>query len=355
MITAIAAPATDNGGSPANRDRAFTQQEPGSATTLAVFDGHGPYGGEAATWASAIAAASTDEPFPSLFQRMDTEIRTRLLSRLSEQSIPHNPHEEGIYTAAGHPIRGGTTATILRIATNGSLECAHVGDSDVVYWDAPTDGGTVLMADHTPTSAAEHTRIREICAQTEFSFAEPQKGPGTRPVWVGAPLGVAPAGAPAPPAWQLNPRGGFLYSDARSNWGAYVVAGDASECLAMTRSLGDFNLKRFGITATPSVLKAPPPAPGNTRAIVIGSDGFWDSAAYAEVRDIVYRPDLVGNAAAATAALLEWGRNRARSIFGDRADNLTVAVAYCSRPLPQPHQHQQEISDPLPLGPSPCE
>ena len=98
----------------------------------------------------------------------------------------------------------------------------------------------------------------------------------------------------------------------------------------MTRALGDFHLKRYGLSATPSVQTAPPPAPGTVRAVVIGSDGLWDTLQFEEARAIVYRPEFVDalDADAATAALLAYGKERARALMGPTYDNIVCAVVY---------------------------
>lgn len=325
---ATAAPATDPGALPYNQDRAFVHTDAATGiTTVGIFDGHGTYGAEAAAAAAAtMSAAPPTADATALFAEANAAIRTAILDQLRKTAINHMEEAGAIYRVGflghrGAPVRGGTTASLLRIQPDGSLIAAHVGDSDIVFWDTDDAPGTVLVADHTPTASDEAARIRTSHPRTGFRFASTSPSQPPRPVWTPTPHD--------PGKWELNPRGGYFYADVRSSWGAYVDAPDNTESIAMTRALGDFNLQRHGISPIPSVLTATPPPKGATRAIVAASDGLWDPAEYHEVRDIVRRPDLLGNAPAATAALMEWGRARAKARFGGGADNLTLAVVYC--------------------------
>ena len=341
-LVAVASPATDPGALPYNQDRAFVQTDAETGiTTVCVCDGHGTYGAEAAQVAiETLAAGSPTADAAELFAAADAAIRGDMTTRLRTRAIAYTEEDGAIYyglgtgAARGAPVRGGTTVSLLRIQPDLSLTAAHVGDSDIVFWDSDADPGIFLMADHTPTGAAEAARIRASHPATRITFAQQSHHQRERPVWVPAALGPAPAGAPAPTPWEVNPRGGYYHCDVRGNWAAYVHASDNTEALAMTRALGDFNLQRHGISTDPSVLTAAPPAPGTTRAIVVASDGVWDSADYHDVRDLVRRPDLLGNAGAATAALLGWARERGCARFGAGADNLTLAVVYCFAPAP---------------------
>jgi serine/threonine protein phosphatase PrpC len=354
----VAPPATDPGALPYNQDRAFVQTDATTGiTTVCVCDGHGTYGAEAAQVAvDTLAAGSPTADAAELFAAADAAIRTEMTTRLRARAIAYTEEGGAIYyglgtgAARGAPVRGGTTVSLLRIQPDLSLTAAHVGDSDIIFWDTDVDPGTVLMADHTPTDAAEAARIRASHPGTHITFAQQFAHQRERPVWTPAALGPAPAGEPAPTPWERNPRGGYYHCDVRGNWAAYVHASDNSEALAMTRALGDFNLRRHGISATPSVLTAAPPPSGTTRAIVVASDGVWDPAEYHEIRDLVRRPDLLGNAGAATAALLEWARARGRARFGAGADNMAVAVVYCFAPAPAPVA-ESNAAEEVPIAP----
>jgi serine/threonine protein phosphatase PrpC len=62
----------------------------------------------------------------------------------------------------------------------------------------------------------------------------------------------------------------------------------------------------------------------------MASDGLWDSVQFAEVCAVVRQPDLLGNATAATAAVMELGLKAGKRIYGNNVDNITVVVVYVS-------------------------
>lgn len=93
------------------------------------------------------------------------------------------------------------------------------------------------------------------------------------------------------------------------------------------------SLITVAVIATPGVQTAPAPVitpagAGITRAVIIGSDGLWDTLHFEEARDIVYRADLVGRPDEASAALMAYGKERALALAGAEHDNITCAVVY---------------------------
>jgi serine/threonine protein phosphatase PrpC len=345
MLAVIAFPsaaATHDGGAPYQQDRAAINPD---TRTIGVFDGHGDYGDLAAqTAADTVAASSADTSFADLFGIAEEAIRDAMRTRIKAEGKPLHEFEGALYrtyTPWSGPqaqYRGGTTASVLRIAADGSLSVANVGDSDIVVFDGPSvthgdaghrDPGRTLIADHTPTSLPEWERVHAARPTTRFRFNNPHQpwGPD-RPVWV--PRAILNPETDRP--WQLNPAGGFMYTDVRNTWGAYVTVHDGSESLAMTRALGDFHLKRHGVIATPEIQTAPAPAPGTTRAVILGSDGVWDTLQFEAARELVYRAEYQGRPDEATAALLELARTTAHSKFGPVVDNLVCAVVYITVP-----------------------
>ncbi len=324
-VISFAAPASDRGRASYQQDRAVAR-----ADLLAVFDGHGTYGEEAAiSVAESFAASPAATPFESVFADAHNACRNNLRTHLTSRGVAFTETEGAFYKPTGFsyypmpatPHTGGTTATAVRIDATGAMTAAHVGDSEAMYFDADdAPGVTLCVGDHTPTSLAEFKRIRATCARpAEFIFGG---SPQTRHIFVPAIGGTH----------LMNPAGGFQYADVRNSWAAYVRSGN--DMLAMTRALGDFNLHRAGLTTVPDVTTVAAPAAGVTRAVVVASDGLWDAVHYDEVRAVVRRADLLGNAAAATAALLEFGIAMSKKRFGCAAahDNITVVVAYVTTP-----------------------
>jgi serine/threonine protein phosphatase PrpC len=328
VIISVAAPATDRGTPSYQQDRAVAR-----ADLLAVFDGHGTYGEEAAiSVADTFAAAPAATAFETLFADAHNACRDTLRTHFTTRGVAFT--ETGgafyarpaysYYTTTPAPLTGGTTATAVRIDTaTGAMSAAHVGDSEAMYFDADDAPGVTLCAgDHTPTCLSEFQRIRALPPPTVPAAHVFGGSSQTRHIFV-------PDGAGG---WRFNPAGGFQYADVRSSWAAYIQHG--TDRLAMTRALGDFNLHRVGLTTVPDVTSVAAPAPGVTRAVVVASDGLWDAVHYDEVRAVVRRADLLGNAEAATAAVLDLGIRMSKARFGQKAahDNITVVVAYITTP-----------------------
>lgn len=357
MISITSASTTDKGGYTYNQDRAYVGSKPTDPAgvahpheTCAVFDGHGTYGEEIAMWCVELLAAADREGKALDFAEVQSALRERLMNHGPDAYRKYIFHETqgGIYDTRNQPVRGGTTASILRIdRTTGAITCASVGDSEVRYFDAAADApaeGTTLCGDHTATNPEEYARVLAFAAEKgrpEARFAYDTQG-GTLSREDRCPFVAGPAGGPA---WVPNPAGGFFHCDVRENCGAYIFAPNG-EGLAMTRALGDFNMSRYGVSQNPHVVTAPPPPPqedAQIRAVVWASDGMWDLLQYADVGAVVRRAEFIhrgddgqivgGNAEAAAAALLELAKERTRAAFGGTlGDNITVGVSYIVYP-----------------------
>ena len=322
---------TDRGGCRENQDVVFAAAaaapaaEAAAAVTVAVFDGHGLHGTLAATTAAETVAAATaaGEPITAGFAAAEELFRTRL----------HNTGNHVLNYGAVYnrltlaPVGGGTTASVLQVdRATGAASFAHVGDSEARYWDcaapAAAPEGIPLTANHNPGSLEEFNRIRAVNPSASSRFLYSARNPQRR-AFIMDPSGD----------WIPNPAGGFSYCDVRNTWSVYFHSSDDDEKLAMTRAIGDYHLKRDGLSAIPHCTTAPPPPPGTTRVYLVASDGLWDGMEYAEIGALLCRPDLVGNADAAAEALMELGKRINCQKFGVDHDNLSVAVVYVSMPL----------------------
>lgn len=333
-ITYPSAVATDKGGCPYNQDRGFVNP---ATDSIGVFDGHGEFGHDAARRAAEVfSTAGAADPYHELFAAAEAavtdSIRTAVALPMEEGGAYYR---RGAFGARGAPVRGGTTASVVRVSPiNGAVSVANVGDSDVVLFDSDTDPGTSLIADHSCTSHSEWLRVHASHPKTRFAFQGPSGYP-ERPVWLESyvlPIAEEASWKPnaADCSWTLHSGGGFQYCDVRGSWATYLHAADNSESLAMTRALGDLNLKRHGVSSEPAIQEAAAPLPGTTRVIVIGSDGLWDPLQYEEVRAIVRRPEFLGarDADGATAALMAYAKERAPKLMGPGYDNIACAVVY---------------------------
>ena len=337
-ISIKSASVTDKGSYTYNQDRAYIGTS-SRHESCAVFDGHGTHGEEVAMWCVELLAAADKENKPLLFSEVQATLRERLLT------VGVYEQNEGLYNLGGMPVRGGTTASILRIDhTTGAITCTSVGDSEVRYYDCDAEAeaeavaeGVTLCGDHSATNPEEYARVLAFCAEKargipRFAY-DTQNGrlsTESRCPFVRAADGTT---------WVANPAGGFFHCDVRGNYGAYMHTPTDNEGLAMTRALGDFNMSRYGVSQEPHVVTADPPSAGETgkiRAVVWASDGMWDLVPPAVVGELVRRADLLGKPEAAAAALLELTKERTRKAFGGvLGDNITVGVTYITyHPVP---------------------
>jgi len=262
--------------------------------TVGIFDGHGRNGLIAATKAAAVfeGAAAADA---ATFAAADAAVCTAMPAWQSG-------------------IVGGTTATVVQIAEDGGLTVAHVGDSEVWIFDAEDAEGRQITEDHSPLNLAEYKRVRATALHpTEFRFATINHWETGRPVFVSKDGDFV-----------LNPAGGHYHCDVRGTWAANIKGHGAS--LALSRALGDTELKPYGISAVPSVIVTPPPAA--KRAIVVASDGLWDILTPAQVRAVVFSDHLLGDASAAATALMAAANEAGTRLFGTDYDNITLVVIY---------------------------
>ncbi len=329
MISITSASATDNGSYTYNQDRAHVGAGSGTHDTCAVFDGHGTHGEEVAMWCVELLAAADKENKSLVFSEVQATLRERLRTvRVYEQ-------QEGLYHANGLPVRGGTTASILRIdRMTGSITCTSVGDSEVRYYDEANEGVS-LCGDHSATNPEEYARVLAFCAEQTSGRGIPRFAYDTQGGRLSAESRCPFVRSADGITWEPNPVGGFFHCDIRGNYGAYIHTPTDNEGLAMTRALGDFNMSRYGVSQEPHVVTVPAPTEVNqvVRAVVWASDGMWDLVPPADVGALVRREDLLGNPEAASAALLELTKERTRAAFGGAlGDNITVGVTYITYP-----------------------
>jgi serine/threonine protein phosphatase PrpC len=316
-----AATATDIGGYPRNEDRAFIKSD---ATVAGVFDGHGTYGAEIAQWTLEWISTHPDAVLNAeTFATIDAHLRERMGAHLTEKGIPFFQKEGAFYQMSylsALPLRGGTTGTMVHVnADDGSVIAAHVGDSEVRVFDRNSVDHDIC-ADHTATSFEEYHRIRASHPSAKFVCDGGPPWVAPRPVFEQKPDGTI----------ELNPAGPYKFCDVRGSWGAYLRMPDDSESLAMTRALGDFNLKRLaGVTAEPhcKTVEAPP-VDVKERNIVVASDGFWDILHYSEVSEKLWSAET---AEEKVRVLMEFAKEKTIERLGSPGDNITIVVVCLKR------------------------
>lgn len=321
-----------------NQDTFFHQQAEDGSAYLGVFDGHGDYGKAVAEAVreSFVAAGPNYNPAEA-YTVADAVAKQAILDACPPKRSPQ-VHENGtlFFTdASGRPaiLRGGTTASVVNIRDN-KVTVSHVGDSEVMVIHIPTGEFSVLTKDHSTTSLEEFVRCQSapvVAPITMANISYPWH-PEVRPVFVKDASGN----------FVINPKGGFNTCNVRKDWSAYLrgtspfgVFGDG-ESLNMLRAIGDFSLKRHGLSSTPDVVEHAL-KPG--RSIVLtASDGLYDNFTYEDLRDLVVRVAVSGapvtdiTDAVFSEGLKEGFKNFSRA----NQDNTTLVLAVVDIDEPAP-------------------
>ena len=267
-----------------------------SGRQFCVADGHGKAGKNVAELVRAtVETAPPDMSFEELFAFADDNVQMMLDGSPATTS-------------------SGTTLSLVKIDTDGTCRIAHVGDSEVRCYDSDEGEGTSWTHDHDPCCIREFHRIRNAVGEPNIVFYHP----GClfkRPVFV-----------EKDGEWSMNSQGGFVKCNVRDEWMSYVFT-EGGGYLAMTRAIGDFHMRSAGIISIPDVMVIEPLKSG-TRAVVLASDGLWDSMHYKEVRAIVRHPECLANVELAADRLMEATLTRGTELFGRELDNITLIVIY---------------------------
>lgn len=303
-----------------NQDSFFTNVGQG---IFGVFDGHGRAGYKAANLICDAVKDLTARELLAIDGESMAVKMTKLFRGFDEMLSGEIAH-----TA----LAGGTTATLLLVdRETGAATVAHVGDSEAWYFDESSafsphidpasalglSDGSQLTADHSVLSLAEYSRMSTIPGVQAPKIQFDPLDPSTQP--------ERNAFIQIDGVTQVNPEGGFKVCTAGGEHAAYIF-GPSGERLAMTRSLGDFNMKRFGhLTAVPTVTTTPPVPAGITRTFIVASDGLWDVLTPADVKQILSDPFNI-TATAAEEALMLTARAKSIQYFGMGGDDITVIV-----------------------------
>jgi len=258
-----------------------------------VADGHGPTGKIASSASKKnieeFVFANMDElsanPVTFLekcFEHVQEKVRDAIVAD-AEQKEPKP--EEVVVNSDGailtrryefqslSNINGGTMLSIA-ILKRGVLYIANVGDCDgilcantpilkqtslkyekdaayvrhVVYTDETLTSAIVLTRDHSPDNVEEYKRIRESVKDPKLLFVYDEQGREKalcEPVFEDGPDGPV-----------VRPDVPFYYKNVSKDKGTYIsTPGDAQyrDALASTRSIGDFNLNKYGLSAKPEI------------------------------------------------------------------------------------------------------
>lgn len=109
--------------------------------TVVICEGHEIHGPLLSRHAAdllgaAATSTTTATPATTLFRDTDSALRDRLLAA----SPSYRCGPAGVIYIGDCPVRGGTTASLLQISpADGTIQFAHVGDSEGRYWDFTGD------------------------------------------------------------------------------------------------------------------------------------------------------------------------------------------------------------------------
>uniref|UniRef100_A0A7S3AX32 PPM-type phosphatase domain-containing protein n=1 Tax=Haptolina ericina TaxID=156174 RepID=A0A7S3AX32_9EUKA len=260
--------------------------------------------------------------------------------------------EDGEYS--WDAVDGGTTVTVVVALRGQDLFVATVGDSAVVMLGRTPSGSPVselLIAEHTPTSVSEYTRMRNLNtgSQVKFIYDCPDYDEDIN-IFRDDDSGSAVLDEDAQ---RLADDQGVMFKNSRDDRFTYVVipeerldlealpgvpgpAGDAQrtvveeQTITMTRSLGDFYPHRHGLTYEPEMRVLPLTflSKRNIKSplLLLASDGVWDIFDFDEVCEhLVPQPDArqVPPLETRASKFFEATRARGAYFFDEKADNLT--------------------------------
>ncbi|KIY99605.1 hypothetical protein MNEG_8356 [Monoraphidium neglectum] len=277
-----------------NQDEFFIQVghyggQPG-ANLFCVFDGHGPYGKDAAAASRQLLPTLLDKELKSFYKRNPGAAHSEM-AEATRSAVDVLMNEVFAETERSLGLSGvnltfsGTTASVAYQLGN-RLWVASAGDSRAILCSCAAPGSTKLIArpltlDHRPRRLSERLRVEAAGGRVQ-----PKQLPSGR-----------------------------LVGEPRV-WLQQVAAPG----LLLSRSLGDLMAATVGCTSEPEISYVTL-EPERDQFVVLASDGVWDVLTNEQVCDIVAEsPDPhVACRRVLDSALYEWEEKMS-------ADNITVLV-----------------------------
>jgi len=352
---------TDIGGSRKNQDAYFTLNFPEIETVITcVLDGHGSeYGEHIAEGTKKFMIeqlsihqdrllANPEEFLSRLFDEANENCKQILMEVLSRSSIQFKEEDGIIYsrrynTSQWSKVRGGTTCSIVVIIKN-KLYTANVGDSKALLCSThllPFGDycEMEITSDQSLEKYDEFKRIHDCGGLVVFDKSD------------------AFTKHECPPVYEycdeyddfIKSEKGIYYKNVNKEWATIVVNPnvDENDALAMSRSLGDLSLKRYGVIATPSInsfnldeiFNSSEESESDTICIVLASDGVWDNWIDKNIgkfvmdksclNAIVDKPE--NGAQLVAKSLMARNDMFGRKNFGSSRDNATCIVTYITK------------------------
>lgn len=259
-------------------------------TVAAIFDGHGNDGHSNAAGEAAMAMIQEEGFYEQLlcdpqttadaiFDRMQQSNFDLLIERLQSKGIDYEIRDGNIFCPRNNILRGGTTATLVFADTSGLVTTMNAGDSDAWMYD--DEKGTKLNAEHSAETPSEYDRLVACNYPRGYgSEVDTEGGAATKCVYdlahfVRNPkLGVELSSAVVHGETPLVP---YYVCNLDQKPATLVQVTDergTTHKLAMSRSIGDENLRKGGVISTPEVSQH---RVTDATVIKVASDGLWDA------------------------------------------------------------------------------
>ena len=274
-----------------NQDRGFyLELFDGYIKIYSVFDGHGKDGNKYAELSRDFIKENLVNNSKKLLEENIENFLNIIIEELNHLII--NKFSK---------YYGGTTVTIVFIRNNKDIWCLNVGDSDCVLFSDKEI--KKLNSNHSPDDLRERLRIEN--KDLDFIYAPRNRF-----------YPYIKYFEYKDNRWIKNENSKLYYKNVKDDVATYVKYKNLF--LAMTRSIGDLELQKAGITYIPSINKYEFPD-DDEFYIIIGSDGFWDCWKNEEIYKIIKNDKEVEN-------LHDTHLKKALEIFGNNYDDSILYI-----------------------------
>jgi serine/threonine protein phosphatase PrpC len=253
-------------------------------------------------------------------------------------------------------ITGGSMLSIA-VLKNGVIYIANVGDCDgilcaktpilqktnikyekdaaqeksIVYTDETLTDNIIITRDHSPDNVEEYKRIRSFAKDPNlmFIYDELEK---EKPLCES----IFEDGVDGP---VVRPDVQFYYKNVSKDKGTYIttpIDAQYRDALASTRSIADFNLNKYGLSAKPEIQSVDlNHLVDNPICVVLCTDGVWDNWITDHVQKFVMDPSCLNAIATkpdGAQKVVDSFMNRnemfAKKYFGNNYDDASCIIMY---------------------------
>ena len=369
-----------------NQDDVFVIHNPETDSYIfGAADGHGYYGAynkdristgkiassvskkSAEEFVNANTALLSENPVEFLekcFEYIQENVRQAFVEdiRQNEPNSEVSVNEDGVVIARKSEfnkfsnITGGSMLSIA-VLKNGVIYIANVGDCDgilcaktpilqktnikyekdaaqeksIVYTDETLTDNIIITRDHSPDNVEEYKRIRSFAKDPNllFIYDEQEK---EKPLCES----IFEDGIDGPVA---RPDVQFYYKNVSKDKATYIttpIDAQYRDALASTRSIGDFNLNKYGLSAKPEIQSVDlNHLVDNPICVVLCTDGVWDNWITDHVQKFVMDPSCLNAIATkpdGAQKVVDSFMNRnemfAKKYFGNNYDDASCIIMY---------------------------